>query len=210
MTVANGENSPSNKNNLNINKNNLNTRDEPNNMSKQKSLFSLPKESKVTPIMILDALKEGSKEKSLSKCDYILEESLSHSLLTDLDLCYFYQHLHSEIVGYHVSVNKTVKQAQSGKTSIQYMEQFRDRYNLNMKQAFELLPRIVAEFKSMLESEGKKKSEWYLHIGHLTWTGNCYIEKIMAKVKPKVNEKYLDDNEPELTGNPHRQVDEVF
>ncbi len=215
QTVKNSGFDASNKNNLNINKNNLkDSTGEPGNMSKQQSLFSLPSTSNdISPMQILSVIKEGS-AKSLKRVDYVLEGAIPETELAELDVCYLYQKLHKEIVGYSVSVNRTVGQARSGQTSMEYMERFRLRYNLSRLQAIKLFPQVLKELRSILEAERVTRDKWPLSIGHLTWTGDCYIEKIMRNIQPKVNEKYVQ--EPRVADNSIAEeflyctVDEVF
>lgn len=187
----------------------------PSNMSKQSTLFDLPStknKSIVTPQTILESLKEG-KLKSIRKCQFVIDGLLEDKTLTDLDLCYYYQNLHKEIVGYTVSVNRTSAQARGGRPSPEFMEQFRDTFNLSIRECLNVIPDILRSFRTMCEAEKRKKADWTLHIGVLTWSGpQADIERIMQKVKPKVNEKYsqVSDKTTPAQEEGGDIVDEVF
>jgi hypothetical protein len=184
--------------NNNLNKDNNNMQSLPSNMSKKKSLFDLPsKPSTIDPMKVLDALK--GKSKLTRKIQFIESGELGLDELNVLDLCFYYATKHKEIVGYEVPYQKE-----------QYMQQFVDMYNLTLAEAYTLIPKFLETFRAVCEQEKRKKSEWNLKIGFLIWE-NDIAARIMDKVKPKVNEKYLEKTPEEKTPeNSYEVVDEVF
>lgn len=177
-----------NTNTLNINTKNI-YKQKPSNIDNQKSLFNLKsEETKISPKQVLKSLK--GKHLIARKIQFVLEGELSHSVLTDLDLCFYFATKHKEFVGYDIPYQKH-----------QYMETWRNKYNLSIKEAFELLPEIAKAFRQLCEYEKRKKSQWCLKIGWFIFDAPSDISRIMDKVKPKVNTKYVEKEQPKEQPN---------
>lgn len=161
--------------------------------AKQTSLFEVKNNS-------LEALK-GLKGKDLmvKRLQLVAAGEIDANELSDLELCLYYSVKHKEIVGYDIPYQKQ-----------QHMETWRNKYDLSVAEAFHLLPKVAQTFREICETEKRKKSEWFLKIGWFTFDAPSDIARIMDKVKPKVNEKYLQDDKPQPTINPDTIVDEIF
>lgn len=169
----------------------------PSNIPAKKSLFDLPSNaSNMDPLTMLKALK--SKSKLTRKLQYIESGELGTEHLEVLDLCFYYAQMHKEIMGYEIPYQKEA-----------YMSTFMDKYNLTIEETYHLVPKMLSTFRTMCEEDKRKKSLWYLKIGWFVFDAPSDIARLMDKVKPKVNEKYLED-EPAPTSNPGKRVDEVF
>lgn len=197
VCVIHSNNNNTNKNNS-FNKN-KDIKDDPVNIPKKKTLFDIPsKEPKVLdPLKVLEALK--GKSKIVRKVQYVLAGELDTSYLDDLDLCLHYAQMHKEIVGYEIPYQKE-----------NYMRQFRQQRDISIHETFQLIPQILEVFKRMCEESKRKKSEWFLKIGLLTFEAPSDISRIMDKVKPKMNEKYIVKDEQTPTKQGNDIVDEVF
>lgn len=162
-----------------------------------KPLFDMPASiKKESPSNLLASLK--GKAKHAKKIQLVAEGDLSPTQLDDLDICFYFAQKHKEILGYEVPYQKE-----------QYMSQFRDNYSLSIGEAYTIVPAVLAEFRKMCEQEKRRKADWSLKIGWLIYDAPSDVARIMDKVKPKVNEKYLAKDEPTVS-NPHRIVDEIF
>ena len=174
-------------------------KEEKNAPPKANSLFDIPvsSSSSLSPLKVLEKLK--GKAKLERKLKYISEGVLNPSILDDLDICFHYANQHKSIIGYEIPYQKE-----------NYMRQFKDKYNLTPEQAYNIIPSILSSFKEICEQEKRKKSEWHLKIGILTFDAPSDIARIMNKLQPKVNDKYTQDKEIDVPVSPGNVVDEVF
>lgn len=165
---------------------------------KGNSLFDIPSKPVTKDPMDMLAHLKG-KFKHEQKIKYVLEGRLTPTALDDLDVCFYYASQHKEIVGYEIPYQKD-----------SYMSTFRDMYSLSIEQAFSLIPSILQMFRQICEEDKRKKSEWYLKIGILTFGAPSDAARIMNKLQPKINDKYVP-KEPTPNAKPTGNiVDEVF
>lgn len=191
-----------NINNTIINKslNNNNSKTEHSNMSNQLSLFDIP--SKPTNAEEVVFSKRRGKSRSLEIIELYRQGRISIEKLDMMDLCYFFTVMHKEIVGSVISV------VTAGQKSESDMGIFMRTFDLNAKTLVELMPKVLEEFLKQDEQRPRGKRQNKLNIGNLAQT--WFMEPIMDKVKPKVNEKYLEPDEPTPVVNPNDIVDEIF
>jgi hypothetical protein len=174
--------------------------DFPSNIPKGNKLFDLPSKptNTLNPLKVLEALK--GKSKLTKKLQFVVSGELGPEHLNDLDLCFYFAQKHKEIVGYEIPYQKE-----------QHMATWRGKYELTVTEAFNLLPKIAETFRKICEEDKRKKSEWFLKIGWFIFDSpSDDIVRVMNKVKPKVNEKYVTKEEEVVPNRPHEIVDEIF